>query len=46
MPIPDHPLNAADLEERMDAYLDAAMSSRRTAARPACDLAGFERHRQ
>ncbi len=35
------PLTAADLEERMDRYLDPALSSRRTAARPAADLAGF-----
>ena len=35
------PLTAIELEERMDVYLDPALSSRRTAARPAADLAAF-----
>ena len=43
---PDQPLNALELEERMDVYLDPALSSRRTAAGPARDLACFDRHRQ
>jgi len=37
----DAPLNAHALEERMDVYLDPALASRRTAAGPARDLAGF-----
>ncbi len=43
---PDSSLTAAELEERLDASLDAALSSRRTAAQPARDLAGFDRARQ
>lgn len=37
----DTPLNAHQLEERMDVYLDPALSSRRTAAAPARELAAF-----
>jgi len=40
------PLSAHELEERMDVYLDPALSSRRTAARPAADLAPFSRAEQ
>ncbi|MGE5154617.1 MAG: nitric oxide reductase activation protein NorD [Bdellovibrio bacteriovorus] len=40
------PLNAAELEERMDVHLDPALSSRRTAAQPAADLAAFPRREQ
>jgi nitric oxide reductase NorD protein len=39
-------LNAGALEERMDVYLDPALSSRRTASRPARDLAGCGRAEQ
>ena len=38
--------NAEQLEERMDIYLDAALSSRRTAAAPAATLAAFGRREQ
>ncbi len=41
-----HPLTAVELEERMDVYLDPALSSRRTAARPAADLVAFARPAQ
>lgn len=40
------PLTAVELEERMDVHLDPALSSRRTAAQPAADLAAFPRHEQ
>ncbi len=40
------PLDAATLEERLDALLDAVLSSRRTAARPALALAAFSRAQQ
>ncbi len=39
-------LSAEALEERMDLYLDAALSSRRTAAQAARDLAAFDAARQ
>jgi nitric oxide reductase NorD protein len=40
------PQDADTLEERMEAYLDAALSSRRTATAPARELAGFSREEQ
>jgi nitric oxide reductase NorD protein len=40
------PLNTHELEEHMDVYLDPALSSRRTAAEPARELAGFARREQ
>ncbi len=40
------PLAAPELEERMDVYLDPALSSRRTAAGPAADLAALGRREQ
>jgi len=43
---PRYPLDAEALERRMDAYLDAALSSRRTAAAPARALAAFPRDLQ
>ncbi|MBK5966450.1 hypothetical protein CCR95_20825 [Thiocystis minor] len=46
MPISELSLTAAELEEQLDLYLDAALSSRRTAAQPARDLAAFDRTRQ
>lgn len=39
-------LDAHQIEERMDVYLDAALSSRRTAAGPARDLAAFPAREQ
>ncbi len=39
-------LTAAEIEERLDPFLDSALSSRRTAAEPARKLAGFERTQQ
>lgn len=42
----DSPLNAHALEERMDGYLDPALSSRRTAAGPARELAAFSAREQ
>ncbi len=38
---PRPPFTAAELEERLDLFLDPALSSRRTAAGPAADLATF-----
>lgn len=46
MPTHRTSLSASELEERMDVYLDPALSSRRTAAKPARDLAGLDRTRQ
>ena len=40
------PLSADELEERLDEHVDAALSSRRTAAGPARALAAFPRERQ
>ena len=40
------PLHAHELEERMDVYLDPALSSRRTAAQPARELAELARREQ
>ena len=40
------PLDAAQLEERMDVYLDPALSSRRTAAGPARELSAYTRREQ
>jgi nitric oxide reductase NorD protein len=42
----ESPLTAHELEERMDVFLDAALSSRRTAAAPARELAAFARAEQ
>lgn len=43
---PDAALTADALEELMEAYLDAALSSRRNASQPARDLAAFDRRGQ
>lgn len=40
------PLNAEQMEERLDEFLDPVLSSRRTAAAPARELAHLDRERQ
>jgi nitric oxide reductase NorD protein len=43
---PERRLNADQMEERLEPFLDPVLSSRRTAAGPARKLAGFERAQQ
>ena len=42
----DRPLNAEQIEERLEEHVDAVLSSRRTAAGPAQRLAELDRSRQ
>ncbi|MDE2090032.1 MAG: hypothetical protein KGJ12_08440, partial [Gammaproteobacteria bacterium] len=44
--MPETPLTAEQVEERLDQFLEPVLSSRRTAAAPARGLTGFDRARQ